>query len=43
MEILKLRMKEMEYYGEDDTLYRDNNVGCYDDKFIELVKKLEED
>lgn len=22
-------------------LYRDNNVGCYDDKFIELVKKLE--
>lgn len=24
-------------------LYKDDNVRCYDDKFIELVKKLEED
>lgn len=24
-------------------LYKDNNVDCYDDKFIELVKKLEGD
>lgn len=24
-------------------LYKNDNVGCYDDKFMELVKKLEED